>query len=65
MSAELIGIISVGIVLAGFILASWRDINIRLVSLERGQADLGERMTRIAGILEGLALRHAEEIEPD
>ncbi len=65
MSVELIGIISVGVALAGLILASKRDINLRLISLEQGQADLRERMARLEGILEGLALRRAEKIEPD
>ena len=53
MSVELIGIISVGVALAGLILASRRDINLRLVSLEQGQADLRERMARLEGMLEG------------
>lgn len=61
MSAELIGIISVGIALAGLILASRRDINVRLVSLERGQADFGERLARVEGILEGLALQRVNQ----
>ncbi len=64
MSAEFIGIISVGIALAGLILASKRDMNVRFISLEQGQADLGERMARLEGILEGLALRR-ENKPPD
>lgn len=55
MSVELIGIISVGVALAGLILASKRDINTRLASLEHGQADLRERMARLEGILKGRA----------
>jgi len=61
MSVELIGIISVGVALAGLILASKRDINVRLVTLEQGQADLRERMAGLEGILKGLALRRAEK----
>ncbi len=64
MSVELIGIISVGVALAGvgvalggLILASKRDIAVRLISLEQGQSDLRERMARLEGILEGLALQ--------
>ena len=53
MSVELIGIISVGVALAGLILASRRDINLRLISLEQGQADLRERMARLDEMLEG------------
>ncbi len=65
MSVELIGIVSVGVALAGLILASRRDINLRLASLEQGQADLRERMARLEGIMNGLALRRAEQIDPD
>ena len=63
MSVELIGIISVGVALAGLILASRRDINLRLVSLEQGQADLRERMARLEGMLEGSALCRAENTD--
>ena len=63
MSVELIGIISVGVALAGLILASKRDINLRLISLEQGQADLRERMARQEGILKGLALRGIEKTD--
>ena len=72
MSVELIGIISVGVALAGvsvalagLILASKRDINVRLTALEQGQADLRERMARLEGILEGLVLRLAERTDPE
>ena len=61
MSVELIGIISVGVALAGLILASKRDINVRLMTLEQGQADLRERMAGLEGILKGLVLRRAEK----
>jgi len=63
MSVELIGIISVGVALAGLILASKREINLRLVALEQGQADLRERMARLEGILEGLVLERSEKTE--
>lgn len=63
MSVELIGTISVGVALAGLILASKREINLRLVALEQGQADLRERMARLEGILEGLALGRSEKTE--
>ena len=70
MSVELIGIISVGVALAGvgvalsgLILASRRDINLRLISLEQGQADLRERMARQEGILKGLVLRLSDKTE--
>lgn len=63
MSAELIGIISVGVALPGLILASKREINLRLVALEQGQADLRECMARLEGILEGLVLGRSEKNE--
>ena len=63
MSVELIGIISVGVALAGLILASRRDINLRLITLEQGQTDLRERMAGLEGILKGLALRRAEKTD--
>ena len=63
MSVELIGIISVGVALAGLILASKREINLRLAALEQGQADLRERMARVEGILEGLVLRRSDKTE--
>ena len=63
MSVELIGIISVGVALGGLILASKREINLRLVALEQGQADLRERMARLEGILEGMALGRSEKTE--
>lgn len=63
MSVELIGIISVGVALAGLILASKRETILRLVALEQGQADLRERMARVEGILEGLVLRRSDKTE--
>ena len=72
MSVELIGIISVGVALAGvsvalagLILASKRDINLRLLTLEKGQADLRERMARLEGIFKSMALRRTGKIDPE
>ena len=64
MSVELIGIISVGVALAGLILASKRHIAVRLISLEQGQADLRERMAGLEGILKGLTLHLGEKSDP-
>ena len=63
MSVELIGIISVGVALAGLILASKREINLRLVALEQGQADLRERMARQESILRGMDLRRTKRTD--
>lgn len=65
MSVELIGIISVGVALAGLILASKREINLRLVALEQGQADLRERMARQEGVLRGMDLRRTKRTDPE
>ncbi len=65
MSVELIGIISVGVALAGLILASKREINLRLVALEHGQADLRERMARQEGVLRGMDLRRTKRTDPE
>ena len=65
MSVELIGIISVGVALAGLILASRREINLRLVALEQGQADLRERMAKQEGVLRGMALRRTNKTESE
>lgn len=65
MSVELIGIISVGVALAGLILASKREIKLRLVALEQGQADLRERMAKQEGVLRGMALRRTKGSDPE
>ena len=65
MSVELIGIISVGVALAGLILASKREINLRLLALEQGQADLRERMARQEGVLRGMDLRRTKRTDPE
>ena len=61
MSAELIGILGVGIALASLILAGQRGLHTRmdklearLAAVEHGQADLRERMAKLEGLLEGL-----------
>lgn len=65
MSVELIGIVSVGVALAVLILASKREINLRLVALEQGQADLRERMARQEGVLKGMASRRTGRTDPE
>ncbi|MXW04897.1 MAG: hypothetical protein F4Z81_07495 [Gemmatimonadetes bacterium] len=65
MSVELIGIISVGVALAGLILASKREINLRLVALEQGQSDLRERMAKQEGVLRGMALRRTNKTDSE
>ena len=61
MSPELIGILGVGIALAGVILSGQRGLNARidklearLAAVEHGQAELRERMAKLEGLLEGL-----------
>lgn len=49
MSAELIGILSVGVALGALILAGRRDTAQRL-------ADMDRRLARVEGLLEGLGL---------
>ena len=49
MSAELIGILSVGVALGALILAVRRDTAQRL-------ADMDRRLARVEGLLEGLGL---------
>ncbi|MDE0103133.1 MAG: hypothetical protein OXN89_12205 [Bryobacterales bacterium] len=49
MSAELIGILAVGVALAGLILTGKRDTDRRL-------ADMDRRLARVEGLLEGLGL---------
>ena len=54
MSAELIGILGVGVALAGVILSGQRRLEARIMTLERGQAEIRERMAKLEGLLEGL-----------
>ena len=74
MSPELIAILAVGIALAGVILAARRDLRgdmhdlrDRMAAVERGQAELRERLARLEGLLDGLheavAGRRAEAAE--
>lgn len=54
MSPEFYAVIGTGIVLAGIILTQSARIESRLDRLERGYADLRERMAKLEGLLEGL-----------
>ena len=65
MSPELIAILAVGAALAGIVLTGLRGVRAdlgrridklgeRVVAVERGQAELRERMAKLEGLLEGL-----------
>ena len=54
MSPEFYAVIGAGIVLAGIIFTQSARIESRLDRLERGYADLRERMAKLEGLLEGL-----------
>ena len=54
MSAELIGILSVGVALGGLVLALWSRTDKRLDTLETELRRQGERVARIEGLIEGL-----------
>lgn len=72
MSPELIGILAVGVALAGIIFTGFRRLDSRIdhlekqtnerfdrigdriTALDRGQAELRERMAKLEGLLEGL-----------
>lgn len=56
MSVELIVVLSMCIAVARLILASKRDTNVCLISIEQGQAELKERTARLEGILKDLTL---------
>ena len=57
MSPELIAILAVGVALAGLVLrlgVHMDRLEDRIAALERGQAELRERMAKLEGLLEGL-----------
>jgi len=65
MSPELIAILAVGVALAGVVLTGLRGVRAdlgrridkleeRVAAVERGQAELRERMAKLEGLLEGL-----------
>lgn len=57
MSPELIAILAVGVALAGLVLrlgVRMDRLEDRIAALERGQAELRERMAKLEGLLEGL-----------
>ncbi|MCE2483087.1 MAG: hypothetical protein J4F33_09440 [Alphaproteobacteria bacterium] len=65
MSPELIAILAVGAALAGVVLTGLRGVRAdlgrridkleeRVAAVERGQAELRERMAKLEGLLEGL-----------
>ena len=56
MSAELIGILSVGVALGGLLLALWSRTDKRLDTLENELRRQGERVARIKGLIEGAGL---------
>ena len=63
MSAELIGIIGVGVSilavgasLAGLILTGKRNTDRRLSDVDRRLSDMDRRLARVEGLLEGLGL---------
>ena len=65
MSPELIAILAVGVALAGIVFTGLRGVRAdlgrridkreeRIAAVERGQAELRERLARLEGLLEGL-----------
>ena len=54
MSGELIGILGVGVALAGLILNSTRGLRSEIAELRAEVAQLRERMAHLEGLLEGL-----------
>ena len=67
MTPELIGIVAVGVALAGIVLVSIRELRGEIKSVRaeikavRGEmAELRERMARIEGIFEGFLRRDVE-----
>lgn len=64
MSAELIGIISVGVTLSGLLLmlGSWLRSDIRDLASKVG--DLDRRVSRLEGLIEGSAMLAQREATP-
>ena len=64
MTPELIGIITVGVALAGMILISNRDLRnemrAELKEIRADLADVRDRVARIEGLFEGMGRRKAE-----
>ena len=56
MSAELIGILGVGVVLGGLVLRVSSRINVRIDGLESRLASVEQRLARVEGLIEGTAL---------
>ena len=56
MSAELIGILSVGAALAGQMLAMFGWLTMRINAIETRLGRIEERVARIEGLIEGAAL---------
>ena len=68
MSPELIGILGVGVAVAGLMLTGKRDTDrridalaTRMTSLEQRMAAIEQRMARMEGLLEGLGLAGREK----
>ena len=61
MSVELIGILAVGMALAGTILSGQRRLEARITVLEHGQANLRDRLAKLDDIPASIArLEHAQ-----
>ena len=54
LTPNLVAILAVGVALAGLILRQGSRLDARIDRVERGQAELRERMAKLEGLLEGL-----------
>ena len=54
LTPDLVAILAVGAALAGLILRQGSRLDARIDRVERGQAELRERMAKLEGLLEGL-----------
>ena len=54
LTPNLVAILAVGAALAGLILRQGSRLDARIDRVERGQAELRERMAKLEGLLEGL-----------